>query len=223
MASTESRVAVQPGVLPLDSAEAEFRYLSTRSSLRLLGDWLLDEQTLLKLRRLNEHWRFESPARGWLTISAFADSFTTSAIGTQLLAEISIWNREKEHGSVAGPTCGVHLPDGAILFPHGLWVSKVRQASQPEDYDGILLGVCPEFVLELCSSYDGIAERQHRMMQWIAHGASLCWLVDIAERTVWIYRPDSDPEQVTKPSELGGESVCEGLVVNLAQFWESSK
>lgn len=33
----------------------------------------------------------------------------------------------------------------------------------------------------------------------------------------------SEPKRVDKPEELGGEDVCEGLVVNFGRIWQSSE
>ena len=50
-------------------------------------------------------------------------------------------------------------------------------------------------------------------------GVQLGWLVDPLEQTVWIYRPNQEPEQLERPATLYGEDVLEGLEVDMAEVW----
>ena len=50
-------------------------------------------------------------------------------------------------------------------------------------------------------------------------GAQLGWLVDPLEGTVWIGRPDEATEMLRRPTELSGESVLEGLRVDMTEVW----
>jgi len=57
------------------------------------------------------------------------------------------------------------------------------------------------------------------MEEWLANGAELGWLVDPYERTVTIFRPDTQPQVLDKPDLLRGEGPVEGLTIRFARLW----
>jgi Uma2 family endonuclease len=57
------------------------------------------------------------------------------------------------------------------------------------------------------------------MVEWLHFGVELGWLVDPIAETVSLYRPDQDPEVLTRPSTLSGEPALKGLVVDLTEVW----
>ena len=81
------------------------------------------------------------------------------------------------------------------------------------------MGTCPELIVEVRSQSDDLTQQQGKMERWIRYGALLGWLVDPQEETVWVYRPGVEPERLERPDEVGGEDVCEGLVVNFGRIW----
>ncbi|MCY4619702.1 MAG: Uma2 family endonuclease [Chloroflexi bacterium] len=182
----------------------------------------MTEDAFLELRRLNETLRFEATGDGMLIIMV-GEGWETSKLGMRLGAQVVAWSDELAGGGVGGPTGTVRISDSILTIPDVSWVSDDRAAQRPEDYVGTSLPVCPEFVIEILSDSDSLSYQQEKMNRWIEYGALLGWLVDPQDESIWIYRPNSDPEKVDKPEELGGESVCEGLVVNFARVWESSK
>lgn len=46
------------------------------------------------------------------------------------------------------------------------------------------------------------------------------WLLDPKSRRVEIYRPDSDVEVLENPTELSGEAVLPGFVLELRRIWK---
>ena len=54
--------------------------------------------------------------------------------------------------------------------------------------------ICPEFVIEVRSETDGLADLQAKMEMWTANGAEVAWLIDPLEKAVVIYRPGEQPE-----------------------------
>ena len=53
--------------------------------------------------------------------------------------------------------------------PDAAWISNERLAQSP---------TCPEFVLELLSPTDRRNKTQAKMLEWIANGALLGWMID---------------------------------------------
>ena len=203
--------------LPTKSAE-----LHAPLRLRLPASWKLTDDAFIRLSRDNPEWQIETTEEGALLIMV-GEGLETSAIGSELLVDIGTWNRIDSGGRVLGASGAARLSALLIMIPDASWVSHQRIAQGAAQHDGVLLGICPEFVVEVRSISDSLADQQEKMERWIRYGALLGWLVDPQDETVWIYQPDSEPERVDKPEELGGEDVCEGLVVNFGRIWQSSE
>lgn len=186
--------------------------------IRLPAVWKLTDEAYIELSQNNAPWKFETTEDGALLIMV-GESWETSALGAELIVDIGLWNRIARGGHVLGPSGAARMANRLIMIPDVSWVSNERMDRQDLDYDGVLLGICPEFVIEIRSPSDDLEDQQTKMERWMRYGAMLGWLVDPQEESVWIYRPGQEPEQVQRPDQLSGEDVCVGLTVNLAPVW----
>ena len=188
--------------------------------LRLPAEWQLTEDVFLELCALNEGWEFETTADGELVImpgTGLDNSERAIFIGAQLVN----WLVAGGGGRIGGEAGMAHLPNGVLRAPDVCWISSERMEQRPDDYDGVLIPVCPDFVVEIRSRSDSVARQQDKMEQWMAHGARLGWLIDAYNEKVWIYREGQDePEELAKPDQLSGEDVLPGLVVQIARIWD---
>lgn len=50
--------------------------------------------------------------------------------------------------------------------------------------------------------------------------AQLGWLIDPEQRRVYVYRPATEVEQLDNPTEVSGDPVLPGLVLDLTDVWE---
>ncbi len=57
------------------------------------------------------------------------------------------------------------------------------------------------------------------MREYIDNGARLGWLIDPQNRLVEIYRPGKEVELLESPSNLSGEDILPGFVLNLRRVW----
>lgn len=57
------------------------------------------------------------------------------------------------------------------------------------------------------------------MQEWLLFGAELGWLVDPLEQSIWVYRPDQEPESLERPATLSVETVLVDLVVDMTEIW----
>ena len=57
------------------------------------------------------------------------------------------------------------------------------------------------------------------MEEYIENGAQLGWLIDPAQKKVWIYRPDSAVEELDHPTSLSGEPLLRGFILDLRQYF----
>ena len=53
------------------------------------------------------------------------------------------------------------------------------------------------------------------MAQWMKNGAQLGWLIDADRKTVYIFRPNQEPEQLTAPASITGEEPVAGFELEL--------
>ena len=222
MVSTPEKPVVAP---PAETAErgsllpGEPGYISEPICIRLPASWKMTDLAFIELSQNNEPWKFETTEDGALLIMA-GEGMATSELGAELIADVVIWNRDRRGGHVLGPSGASRMSKQLIMIPDISWVSNERAARQDEEYGGVLLGICPEFVIEVRSESDSLKSQQERMERWIRYGVLLGWLVDPQGEAVWIYRPGKKPEQHQRPDELNGEDVCEGLIVRVSQIWE---
>ena len=74
-------------------------------------------------------------------------------------------------------------------------------------------------MVELISPTDRLPKAQAKMRQWIDNGATLGWLIDADRRTVYVYRPAREPEELVNIDRLPGEGIVEGFRLELGEIW----
>jgi Uma2 family endonuclease len=152
--------------------------------------------------------RMNPPAGGW-----------TSDSNSEISFQLRRWWAQHERGRVFDSSGGFRLPDGSILSPDAAYVSEERLSQLPK---GALRGfprVCPDFVIELLSESDALAELQSKMTDWMANGALLGWLIDPYQRQVFVYRAGKPPEKIAG-GKISGEGPVEGFVLDLGRVWK---
>ena len=103
--------------------------------------------------------------------------------------------------------------------PDAAWIRSHRwEALTAEEQDGFP-PLCPDFVIELRSKTDSLANRQAKMEEYLANGALLGFLIDPWKKTVHVYRPNQSPEILPKPEQLNGDPELPGLVIDLTKIW----
>jgi Uma2 family endonuclease len=76
------------------------------------------------------------------------------------------------------------------------------------------LPLCPDFVVELISPTDRIPRVKAKMREWIENGAQLGWLIDADRRTISVYRPGLEPEELVNVDTVAGEGPLAGFVLD---------
>ncbi|WP_460957797.1 Uma2 family endonuclease [Spirosoma litoris] len=54
-----------------------------------------------------------------------------------------------------------------------------------------------------------------KMDDWMANGCRLGWLIDLTNQTTYVYRPGQKSQEVIGLSQLSGEDVLPGFVLDL--------
>lgn len=133
-----------------------------------------------------------------------------------LTGQLARWcEGDEDLGEGFESSTGFILPNGANRSPDASWISKERwQSLTPQQKKGFV-PLCPDFVVELRSESDSLPKLQAKMLEYINNGARLGWLIDPQNKRVEIYRPNKDIEVLENPTELFGEDVLPGFVLNL--------
>ena len=64
-----------------------------------------------------------------------------------------------------------------------------------------------------------LSELQDKMVEYIANGAQLGWLIDPFEARVWIYRPEQAVECLENHTTISGDPVLPGFVFDVTEIW----
>ena len=190
--------------------------------LNLPEHWPLSNDCLEELSSLNHDLRLERGHYGELEINVPAGG-PSSFIGVEILTEIRIWARSGG-GMVQESSVGYDLSDDRSRNP--LWGPDVSWMTPQQfaDAGGApprkgFWHLCPTFVVEIRSPNDTLAYQRGRVEDWIAFGSRLGWLVDPQSSSVWIYRPDQEPEHLERPAVLSGEEVLTGFSFDFSPIW----
>ena len=68
---------------------------------------------------------------------------------------------------------------------------------------------------ELRSPSDSKRKLREKLQESLANGARLAWLIAPLDGTVEVYRPDQEPERLTRPERIEGGDVLPGFVLEL--------
>ena len=167
----------------------------------------------------NEDLRVERNARGELVLMSPADMWTESR-GLDVGADLVFWNRGLETpGITAGSSAGYTLPNGAIRSPDVSWVAADRWKSVPFAVRSPYPPISPDFVIEVMSPSDSLAEALRKMEEYAECGVPLGWLIDHKRRTVCVYRPGQEPLQLVNPQTLSAAPELPGLVADLQRVF----
>jgi Uma2 family endonuclease len=133
----------------------------------------------------------------------------------EIIVQLGIWTKQDDTGVGFGSSGGFTLPNGAVRSPDAAWISKTRWEKVDIELRKKFAPICPDFVVELRSETDNLQVLQEKMTEYIENGASLGWLIDPQQQKVYIYRPDTNVEEIDRPLSLNGEDILSGFVLNL--------
>ena len=169
----------------------------------------------------NRKLHLERTARGELILNP-PTGWETGERNSHISGELYLWWRNAgEPGKIFDSSTGFVLPNSANFAPDASWVSQERWEALTEEQKGTFANICPDFVVELRSHSDTLKSLREKMQEYLDNGARLGWLIDPKNRTVEVYRVGLDVEIISNPTELSGEDVLPGFVLNLRRVWGS--
>jgi Uma2 family endonuclease len=89
-----------------------------------------------------------------------------------------------------------------------------RERVPPEDHEGFVPGA-PDLAVEIVSPGEQDADVQDKVMDYLAHGTRLVWLVRPQQRTVTVYWADGTARLLQETDTLDGEAVVPGFSLSL--------
>jgi Uma2 family endonuclease len=163
----------------------------------------------------NQHLKLELSSLGELVIMSPTGGETGNR-NFDLLGQLWLWNRQNNLGKAFDSSCGFKLPNAATRSPDASWIKQERWDALTPQQRKKYLPLCPDFVVELVSESDDLADTQAKMREYIQNGLRLGWLINPQNKQVEIYRPNQEIEILNSPTSLSGEDVLPGLVLDLA-------
>lgn len=183
--------------------------------------WQLDDEQFLKLSQANPELKLERTPQGNLIIMSPTGGETGNR-NAELIAEFSFWNRQKQQGKVFDSSTGFKLPNGAIRSPDVAWLQQERWDSLSQEERRKFPCLAPDFVLELRSETDSLANIQSKLQEYIENGVRLGWLINPVEQQVEIYRACQEKKVLDNPKTVSGEAVLEDFILALSIVWNDN-
>lgn len=175
----------------------------------------LSDDDFYQLCQDNPQFQLERDANHNIIIMppAYPDS---SEDGLEAAYQLKHWSRTlaPEPGHTYESSAGFRLDNGAIRAPDAAWLSHARRLVAEKV--GGFLATCPEFVIKILSPSDRLSVTQAKMEEYLANGAQLGFLLDVATETAYVYRPGQPAQTVQGyDQELSGEPVLPGFALDL--------
>jgi Uma2 family endonuclease len=146
---------------------------------------------------------------------------THSRIMTRVSKFLDNWLDEQPQprGLILCGEAGVRLrrnPD-TIVGVDVVYISAAVASQRSEDTT--LIDGVPILTVEILSPNDTQEEINEKTDGYLAAGVALVWVIDPHHRTVEIFRPGAEPEQVNSRQELVGEPELPGFRVAVSQLF----
>jgi Uma2 family endonuclease len=171
-----------------------------------------------RLCRKYRDLRLELTSTGELIVMPPAGS-QTGMRNSGLNRQLGIWTINDGSGVCFDSSTGFTLPNNACRSPDSSWVRRERWDSLSERQQKGFAPICPDFVVELRSESDSLATLHGKMLEYIANGASLGWLIDPLKRSVYIYRPDQELVILENPDIVYGDPLLPGFKLKTNELW----
>ena len=187
--------------------------------LRICTQKPLNDDELLAFCQGNEVLRIEREPTGEISIMS-PSGLDANEGESELHFQLRLWTKRTGRGHAYNSNAGFALRDGAMRAPDAAWVSNAKANALTATQRRGFPPICPEFIVELLSPSDRLADLQLKMQEWIANGAELAWLIDPERQVVEVYRPGVPvPDVHEGATSVFGEGPVAGFVLELTPIW----
>jgi len=180
----------------------------------------LTDDELFELCARNSELRIERTAQGDLIVMTPAAP-ESSHRSLAIAAALYEWARRDGSGLAFDSSGGFILPNGAMRSPDASWVRRDRLAGLSAETKKRFLPLCPDFVVEIRSASDSLADQQAKLEEYRESGARLGWLVDPEVRRIHVHRPGEPVAILENPRSIAGDPELPGFTLDLDPVWAS--
>jgi len=198
--------------------QVELPDVETRARFEIGFERPMNDEEYFEFCGRNRKLRIERYANGEIIIMP-PTGFETGYRNNELSRQLGNWARGDGRGIALDSNTEYILPNGAALSPDASWLQRTRLEQFTKEQKRRFLPLCPDFVVELTSPTDRLSQVKTKMREWIENGAALGWLIDADHRTVYIYRPGQDPQELADVDHVLGEGLVDGFRLDLADIW----
>ncbi|MEO6590216.1 MAG: Uma2 family endonuclease [Pyrinomonadaceae bacterium] len=193
--------------------ENTFEYVFDVSTLKMT------DEKFYEFCQRNKDYRFELNAEGELEFMP-PTNLETSDKNSEINFQLRDWTKKDDSGKCFESDGMFTLPNGAKRAPDAFWISKEKYfaLSEKEREEGFAK-IVPDFVIELRSKSDNLKKLKDKMLEYIENGVRLSWLIDPAEKRIYIYRINGEIEILENPSKVSGENVLNGFELDLTEIF----
>ena len=168
-----------------------------------------------QLAIVNRELRLERTSTGELIVNP-PTGWESGSRNRSITGQLDRWYEENEElGEAFDSSTAFTLPNGAIRSPDASWVSRKLWDSLSAQQKKGFAQVTPEFVVELRSPSDNLDTLREKMREYIDNGSLLGWLINPQDNQVEIYRKGQSVEILENPTQLSGEDVLPGFLLDL--------
>lgn len=178
----------------------------------------LTDEKFFEFCQINRDVRIERNAEGDLLIMPPTGGETGSR-NAELTMQLRQWAKRDGQGTAFDSSTGFNLPNKATRSPDASWVRNSRLEQLTPEQKKKFVPLCPDFAIELRSPTDGLRTLRKKMEEYIQNGAQLGWLIDPDPKRVYVFRPGQPVEELVEPSNLKGDPLLSGFVLDLNEIW----
>ena len=169
--------------------------------------------------QVNRELRIERTADGDILIMCPA-GWMSGRRNAIITARLINWAERDGTGVVVDSSTAFRLPNRATRSPDAAWVLKSRLKRFSIAEQEKFLPLCPDFVIELKSPTDRLADLKNKLEEYIANGARLGWLLKPEARQVLVYRPARVVEVLDDAETVSADPELPGFVLDLRPIWD---
>ena len=175
-----------------------------------LLEWLSDQYEDL--------W-FEAGDEREIIITGLAGG-TARWIGALIATQIQICVQAGGGGAAADAQGGYHPPKGRPRGPDISWLSDATLSLLTESQmRRRFWPVAPDFVVEIISSSQKLADQQQKMREWIAAEVRLGMLISPDDELVELYWAGGRIEAFHRPDAVSCDPVMPGFTLRFDRIW----
>jgi Uma2 family endonuclease len=177
-------------------------------------DLRMNDDEFFRFCQDNPELRFERRKNGDIIFMSLTGGETGNR-NFELSIDFGIWNRQSKWGYFFDSSTAFRLPDTSVMSPDVAGIRRDRWEGLAPRQRRQFVPLCPDFVLELKSPSDRLADAETKMDDWMNNGCALGWLIDPDTQTAYIYRAGKDMEEVSAVGTLDGETILPGFALTL--------